>query len=416
MSKRFAWLLGLVGLVSLGWLVACGGKYSASSNGLVLVASQGSNVIETFSFDLGSGRISEINSPPGTSAPPAAMVIDPAGAYAYVIVGSEGSYGIESFKVNSDGSVTAGSTTPDNSPVALAMDSLGKFLFVAEGLNLDENGVPNGAYCPDGVSKGVCVYSISNGTLTPVTSTFVAPATVQAPNLVAFATTPTAFPSINSSCSTISGTNPPSSEFLYAADSVNNLVWEFSVDTTTGALGNPPGFDSVQTFAVGSVPSGVAVDACARFVYVTNNLSNNVSAFSICNGASTQSAQCTSPDGKLFAVKGSPFSMAASANGPGPLVADPLGNNVYVLSLLSNTVSTFKIAQSTGDLTPGSPETVATGGTPKSIAIRSDNLWLFVSNNSSATLSEFEITPATGSLTPQPVISTDNLPWGIAVK
>ena len=37
------------------------------------------------------------------------------------------------------------------------------------------------------------------------------------------------------------------------------------------------------------------------------------------------------PDGTLVQVSGSPFSLSGSANGPGPLLVDPYGNNVYVL-------------------------------------------------------------------------------------
>src|SRR5215467_584225 len=94
MSKRFAWLLGVVVLVSIALLVACGTKYNSSSNGLVLVGSQGSALVESFSFDLSSGHISEISNPPSSTAGstcvlpgvPSAMVVDPAGAYVYAIV------------------------------------------------------------------------------------------------------------------------------------------------------------------------------------------------------------------------------------------------------------------------------------------------------------------------------------------
>jgi len=51
-----------------------------------------------------------------------------------------------------------------------------------------------------------------------------------------------------------------------------------------------------------------------------------------------------------------------------------------------------------------------------SMAIRSDAQWLFVANLNSANVSQFAITPATGALTPLPAITTDNLPWGVAVK
>jgi len=120
-------------------------------------------------------------------------------------------------------------------------------------------------------------------------------------------------------------------------------------------------------------------------------------------------------------VAGSPFSLSGSASGPGPLVVDPFGNNVYVLGTLSNTVSPLKISATSGALAPMSPATVATGQGPKSIAIRSDDNWMFVTNFGSislggSTVSQYAITPATGALTVQPSIATDNLPWGVAVK
>jgi 6-phosphogluconolactonase len=192
------------------------------------------------------------------------------------------------------------------------------------------------------------------------------------------------------------------------------------VDTSTGALGNA-GFSSVQPFAVGSVPSGVAVDPCDRFVYVSNNQSNTINAFTICNGLATQDPNsCPSTpggDGKLVPVAGSPFSLSGGgANLPGPLVVDPFGNNLYVVGTGSNTVSVFQISPVSGSLRAASPAVVATGLRPTSIAIRSDDSWLFVTNFTAGTMSQYSITPATGSLSPQPAVTTDNYPWGVAVK
>ncbi|PYX69169.1 MAG: hypothetical protein DMG78_22885, partial [Acidobacteria bacterium] len=93
MSKRF-WLLGLAGLISAGLLVACGSNYNSSSNGLVLVGSQGSSVIQTFSFNLNNGHVASVaNSTNDTgnqtcvlNGLPSSMVVDPAGQYAYVIM------------------------------------------------------------------------------------------------------------------------------------------------------------------------------------------------------------------------------------------------------------------------------------------------------------------------------------------
>ena len=66
MRKRL-WLLGMVGLVVVGLLVACGSNYDPSQDGLVVIGSQGAGLLETFSFTLSNGHISSIaNSPYNT--------------------------------------------------------------------------------------------------------------------------------------------------------------------------------------------------------------------------------------------------------------------------------------------------------------------------------------------------------------
>jgi 6-phosphogluconolactonase (cycloisomerase 2 family) len=100
---------------------------------------------------------------------------------------------------------------------------------------------------------------------------------------------------------------------------------------------------------------------------------------------------------------------------------DPFGNNVYVLGLLSNTISPLKISPVSGAVTALTPATVATGVGPIAMTIRNDDNWLFVTNYGSTTaggntMSHYAITPATGVLTVQPSVPTDNYPWGVAVK
>jgi 6-phosphogluconolactonase (cycloisomerase 2 family) len=429
MSKRFAWLLGVVVLVCIALLMACGNTYNSSSDGLVLVGSQGSGLVETYTFGLNSGQIHSIaNSPPDTATEtcvlngvPTSIVLDPAGAYAYVIIQAStpcntntttSTNGIQAFKVNSDGTMTAmGKPISDPNPVALFMDSAGKFLFVAEGLSNNP--------C------GVCSYAIgAGGTLTAVASTYAMPLTVQPVNFTAIAATPTVLPPLVqqqqiAECSS-PGNNPATVEYLYATDSANNLVFQFGVNTSSGALQNPGDKKQVAVFTPGAVPSGVIVDPCNRFVYVSNQQSNTISAYAICNGsptAPTLPVDCpTGQDGTLAQISGSPFSLSGGANGPGPLIVDPFGNYLYVLDTLSNQVSTFHLSPVSGGLTAGNPAIVATGLEPKSLAIRSDDNWLFVANFNAATLSQFLVTPATGALTPLPTVITDNLPWGVAVK
>lgn len=414
MSRRL-WLLGVGVLVSIGALVACGSKYNPSSNGLLLVGSQGSGLIQTFSFSLNNGHISAIANPTADTTTkncvlggqPSSMVIDPAGAFAYAsILGAACNKGnfIAGFKINSDGTLTAaGTPVTDPNPLALAMDSSGKFLFVAQG-------------------NGLQVYAIgSDASLTPVSANYTALPTAFTPNFVALAVTPTAFPGTgingtqNAVCS-VPGTNPPTGEFLYAVDnSNNNAVWVFSVDTSTGALGNPPGMTAVPFFSTDQVPAGIAVDPCDRFAYVSDSFNSKISAYVICTTVIVPTP-CPHADGTLAQVEGSPFSVTGNANGLGPITVDPYGNNVYVVGTLSNTVSAFRISSTTGALTSMSPAVVATGLEPKSIAIRKDDNWMFIANHNGATVSQYSIVPATGALTAAAPIQTDNYPWGVAVK
>ncbi|MGP0019809.1 MAG: lactonase family protein [Candidatus Sulfotelmatobacter sp.] len=477
MSKRFGWLLGAVALVLMGLLMACGSYYNASSDGLLLVGSQGSGLIETFAFTLNSGSIYDVsNNPNDTSnelcvlnGVPSSLVVDPAGEYAYTIINASSlcgtaanpsTTGILAFKINSNGTTTQvgsqvpfteGTVTPcvpilptpinppycqlssstEQVPVVpgtMVMDPSGKFLFVADRATTDSTGL----YVPGAVS----VFAIgSGGSLTEAagspffTSTFATTLLQAGLDIVSVAPTPTVFPAIglngvqNAVCSDV-GNNPPTLEYLYAVDGLGNQVFEFSVSTTTGVLTNPSTNKLGEpSFPTDPTPAGVAVDPCNRFVYVSDSLTDKVSAYSMCNNTVTsQPIPCSAlSPGALVAVAGSPFALPGSTNSPGPLVVDPYGNYVYVLGNLSNTINALKISPISGALAPINPATVATGIGPVSIVIRADDSWMFVANHGSATIggntvSQYAITPETGALSAQPAIQTDNYPWGVAVK
>jgi 6-phosphogluconolactonase len=399
MRTRFTWMLGVAVLISIGVLVACSTKYSASNNGLVVVSTQGNADMDTFSVDLVNGSVAQVfnASGPPTNGQPTAVVLDPAGTFAYVMITqssavNDSATGIEAFPVASDGKLGSGTTTTLKggvAPVAMVIDSAGKFLFVA-----------------DSSPAAVSVLAIgSNGGLTEVAGSPLVVkqgATQNAlPNFSALAVTPTVYPSAFAVCS---GSVPPTTENLYVADLANYAVLNYSV-SSAGAL------TLVSETATGSNPSGVTVDPCNRFVYVSNSQpDNSVSAYTICRVVSLPSC----PDvNDLLPVSGSPF---AAGNSPGPLMMDAYAGFLYVLDRGQNAISSFRVSTSTGSLTVLSPTPVTTDSFPTSMAIRSDDSWMFVTNLNSANLSEYAITPATGTLTPQPTVETDNFPWGVAVK
>jgi 6-phosphogluconolactonase (cycloisomerase 2 family) len=411
--------------------------------------------MQSFSLDLSNGHTEQINnvSGPLTVGTPGMVIIDPAGTFAYVasvvscapsnlppntqLTALQGA--IVTYQIASDGKMSAGttqylkgnaaypgafptcglddSTNPNsgNSAVALAIDSAGKYLFVAEGAGsatytIDLDSTPSATVATLN-SPGVAVYAIgSNASLTEVPgSPFPLPTgLLGTPTPSALALTPTAYPPQFAPCS---GHTAPSTENLYVTDSINNTVLNYLV-TSSGALTlvpamPPPAPPGVPT---GALPSGVAVDACGQFAFVANATTNNVSAYTIC---SALSVSCQMVDFSLHPVTGSPF---PAGDAPGPIAVDPFAKFVYVVDTGSSQVSGYRISPASGSLTAISGTPVATNSGPNSIAIRDDGTWIFVANFNSGNISQYSITQSTGTLNPQVPFTTFNDPTGVAVK
>jgi 6-phosphogluconolactonase (cycloisomerase 2 family) len=416
MRMRFSWVLAVTALMSTAVLVACSPKYSSTSNGLVVVSTQGNPVMDMFSLDLGNGHMTQIydSAGPPTNGVPTTVVLAPGGAYAYVLVAQSvddsGSVtGVETFSVASDGKLgPVGTTTlkPMGStpvmPTAMVIDSAGKFLFVAD------------SSPATGVTGSISVLAVgSGGGLTEVPGSPFALASEPGgttPSASALTVTPTIYPPAYSICS---GNVPPTTEDLYVTDSINYYVVNYAVGSSgaltlvrASPLPGPAGYPT------GTNPTGVTVDPCNRFVYVANGQpSNNVSAFTTCNTVTLPT--CPVANFSLLLISGSPFTA-----GPGPvaLTVDPLGNFLYVLDQQENAIRPYSISSSTGTLTALTPTYSGSNQFPTSIAIRSDDSWMFVTNLNSASLSQYAITPSTGALTTQPPVQTDNFPWGVAVR
>src|SRR5258708_6978892 len=348
MRTRFTWIGAMLVLVAIGFLMACSTKYKPSSNGLIVVPTQGSAVMQTFSLNLGNGHVSQINNTSGPPIPglPGAVILDPTGAFAYVVVNQNATLpgsatGVVSFKIGSDGKLAAGTMSPTlNStgpttanitcttstnvqdtfavsvqpapvvPHALAIDSAGKYLFVADVVTSGQTlpylnpctNVTETATVP--VPGAVTVFSVSSGSLTEIAgSPFALPneAGGTAGSASALAVTPTAFPIEFAACS---GHAAPTTENLYVTDSANNIVLNYTV-ASDGTLAAVP-TATTPGVSPGTTPPGVAVDPCGQFVYVANSVSNTVSAFTICTAGSQN---CLPGDYSLQPVLSLPFTL-----------------------------------------------------------------------------------------------------------
>jgi 6-phosphogluconolactonase (cycloisomerase 2 family) len=202
-------------------------------------------------------------------------------------------------------------------------------------------------------------------------------------------------------------------KFLFVSNQSANNISAFSVNTGTGMLTAVPG----SPFATGARPTGIVVDPAGKFVFAANQAANSISVFSI--GA----------NGSLSPVAGSPF----AASNPFGLAMNTAGTVLFASNFPDssisdlNSVSSFQIGAG-GALTPiaGSPFTTSnSAGFASSLGLAVDpaGKFLFVGDHMAQAVVPFNIT-ATGGLTavsalptPAPAcsVSCHNNPLRLAV-
>ncbi|MGA9632846.1 MAG: beta-propeller fold lactonase family protein [Candidatus Acidiferrales bacterium] len=104
------------------------------------------------------------------------------------------------------------------------------------------------------------------------------------------------------------------------------------------------------------------------------------------------------------------------------MVAASSGKFVYVANLVSNasdqaTISMYTANSGTGVLTPTTPATVPTGFLPQGIAIDPSSKFVYTANSDDNTVSMFTVNPSTGVLTPAtpPAVAAGWSPDGVTV-
>jgi DNA-binding beta-propeller fold protein YncE len=276
-------------------------------------------------------------------------------------------------------------------PLSVAMDSGGHFLFVAnQGLQIDPT------------SGTISVFAIQDTTLTEAPGS---------PFRVAAPLAP-------------SGTGPaavavtPDGKFLYVANQFDSTVTAFSVNTTSGALARG------LTIPMGTTPSALTITPDGGFLYVANSGSSNVSAFAVCNQVLTSCSNPTSPDGSLTPVTGSPFPVGLD---PVSIVATPDEKFLFVVNRRSNQVSEFKISTGTGALTANTESVISTGGDPVWATVRLGSAaisatggatdFLYVANLGTSAISVYSFDSTVGTLTLVGTpVSSGGQPSAVAAK
>lgn len=168
----------------------------------------------------------------------------------------------------------------------------------------------------------------------------------------------------------------PSNQFAYVTNQQDNTISLLKVDASSGSLS-----EILPRTATGISPGTMIMDAPGSFLFVADQGSNDVEAFSIGSNGSLSLKSTVS-------VGSSPSALALSSSGNLLFVAVPNFNAIYVFSV------------SSGTMTPvaNSPFLIASG--VASVTIDSSSTFLYVPNPGANTITGFAIN--SGALTPLP--------------
>ena len=327
------------------------------SGSLALVANSGSvngaNGLSVYRVNATTGALTFLKNVNAGNTP-YAVAVTPNGLFAYVsnqMGDSVSAYGIN----NPTGVLTPLTGRVSNNASGLAMDRLGRYLWVA---NYGWNTLSAFSIAVDGV-------------LTPVGSPL--PTTSSLPYVI---------------------TASPTMDFVYVAFQSNfdHSIIAYSVDPATGALTQQQKLTNVISSA-----NGVVIDPSGRFLYVNDGSGICSFAINATTGLLT-SKGCVSVSGTTFA-----------------LAVHPTGNYVYAANTSSNTVAVYAVNLTTGTLTQvGAPAGV--GNNPRGVTVNTAGTFLYVTNYVSNDVSAFSISAGGATLTSLGAsIPAGSTPQGIAI-
>jgi 6-phosphogluconolactonase (cycloisomerase 2 family) len=172
--------------------------------------------------------------------------------------------------------------------------------------------------------------------------------------------------------------------FLYTVDSGSDAVSMFAIAAATGLLTSVG-----AALSVNDDPQNVAVDGSGRFAYVVSAGTDRIQGFAI--DAAT---------GGL----GSVMSPLATGTNPQAVAADPTGRFVYAANTTANNLTPYAIDIETvidasmGELTAGTVSTT-TGSSPAALTVEPGGRFVYVTNEVSESLATYSINQTTGNLT-----------------
>ncbi len=349
-------------------LTACSRDYTVA---FVYVASStraSTGVINAYKVDYQSGALQQLaDSPvPTANRNPVALVAAPSGKTLYVVFRDDSV--VVPYGIGTDGKLYAEKTSNviGSFPTAVTIDPAGKFLYVT---STYQPGFTTALPGPGLVT----IFPINADTTLG---------------------TPTA---INVGNNPVSIVASGFHNFVYVLDretipttgggtGPGGVVLAFSQSPTSGAL-TPitTGATRLNGFPAGVTPSWIAEDPTARFVYVTDQVSNQLIGYLVGTG------------GALVPMVNGPFT---TGQFPVNVIVDPRGKYLYVTNFNSSTIGAYAIDTATG--TPSG--SVGSGATqvdtnPTCATIEPAlGQYLYTSNSAAGTVSGLQLDPHNGSL------------------
>ena len=324
-------------------------------------AKQNPGLIDQYAIDFQTGALITIGNPVAAGNDPVALIPATNGQFIYVANKLDST--VQEFAVQADGTLASKNVyhTIGNQPVAFAIDPQGKFLYVAVTYQTGTSGPGDVNIFPVNADNSLgtpTAVNVGNNPVGIVTSYF--------------------------------------NHFIYVLDqeaSPNATILGFSQNPTTGAL-TPIAGTNITTvggktvatgYAAGVVPSAIAEEPTSRFVYVTDQIANQLIGYTV------------QPNGSLIPMVNGPF---ATGLFPVNLTIDPTGTLIYVVDYNSNSVQGYVIDLGTG--TPsGAVGAFATGVGVGPTCVNIDPAlgnFLYTSNSLDNTITAARVTVNTGSL------------------
>jgi 6-phosphogluconolactonase len=336
--------------------------------------------VSAYAVDYQIGSLTPLaDSPILAGRNPVTLVASPNGLNLYVVNHDDSSVG--EYAIGTDGKIYLQNTynVTGSLATAIAIDAAGKFLYVTFTYQLGPNGQQ--LYSPASPGPGgVTIFPINGD------------GSLGTPSTVNVGNKPVG----------IVVSRPPAggtAVFAYVLDqetptTPKATVLGFSQNLTTGALTPLPGTvittdstgKTVATgYGAGTTPSAIAEDPSARFVYITDEATNQLYGNLVAN------------NGSLVPMTNSPF---ATGIFPVGVTIDPRGKFLYVANFSSNTVGAYTIDTASGNPvgSVGSASTTVDTA-PTCVTIEPAlGIYAYTSNNLASTVSAMQLDPHNGGL------------------